>query len=124
MMYDKVMALKMNRYKNEDLSGFVWAVYALQFLALFTGGLSFIVAGVIAYLKYDESIGTMEESHFRWQIKTLWIGLGAGIVGLVLLLVWIGVIVLTFTETWIIYRVIKGGYYYSDEREIDNSGIF
>ncbi|MEA3456692.1 MAG: hypothetical protein U9R26_09300 [Campylobacterota bacterium] len=114
----------MNRYKNEDLSGFVWAVYALQLLTLFTGGLSFIVAGVIAYIKYDESIGMMEESHFRWQIKTLWIGLGAAIVGLVLLLVWVGVIVLVLTKFWIIYRVIKGGYYFSQQREIDNSGIF
>ncbi len=110
--------------EGEDLSGFVWGVYALQLLTLFTGGLSFIVAGVIAYLKYDESIGRMEQSHFRWQIKTFWIGLGAGIVGLVLLLVWIGVIVLTLTEIWIIYRVIKGGYYYSEKREIGNSGLF
>lgn len=109
---------------GEDLTGFVWGVYALQLLTLFTGGLSFIVAGVIAYFKYDESIGTMEESHFRWQIKTLWIGLGAGIVGLILLLVWIGVLVLALTEFWIIYRVIKGGYYFSEKREISNSGIF
>ena len=118
----------MNSYESqpqrEDLSGFVWAVYALQLLTLFTGGISFIVAGVIAYFKHDESIGSMEASHFRWQIKTLWIGLGAGIIGLVLLLVWIGVIVLTLTEIWIIYRVLKGGYYYSEKREIANSGLF
>ena len=110
--------------KKEDLSGFVWAVYALQLLTPFTGSLSFLVAGVIAYLKHDESIGLMEQSHFRWQIKTFWIGLAAGIVGVILLLVWIGVIVLTLTEIWIIYRVIKGGYYFSEKREIENNGIF
>ena len=109
---------------EEDLSGFVWGVYALQFLTLFTGGISFIAAGVIAYLKYDESIGRMEESHFRWQIKTLWIGLGAGIAGLVLLLVWVGVIVIGLTQLWIIYRAIKGSYYFSEKRVISNNGIF
>ena len=109
---------------REDLSGFVWAVYALQLLTFFTGGISFIAAGVIAYLKYDESIGMMEESHFRWQIKTLWIGLGAGIAGLALLLVWVGVIVIGLTQLWIVYRAIKGGYYFSEKRVINNNGIF
>lgn len=108
----------------EDLSGFVWAVYILQILTPFTGGLAFLAAGVIAYLKHDESIGQLEQSHFLWQIKTFWIGLGAGVVGLVLLLVWIGVIVLTLTGLWIMYRAIKGGYYFSEKREIGNSGIF
>ncbi len=110
--------------QSEDLSGFVWAVYVLQLLTPFTGGLSFLAGGVIAYLKHDESIGLMEQSHFRWQIKTFWIGLGAGIVGVFLLLVWIGVIVLTLTEIWIIYRVIKGGYSFSQREEIENNGIF
>ncbi|MEA3490798.1 MAG: hypothetical protein U9R27_02770 [Campylobacterota bacterium] len=110
--------------EEKDLRGFVWAVYALQLLTLFTGGLSFIVAGVIAYLKYDESIGTMEQSHFSWQVKTLWVGLTATIVGVVLLLIWIGTIVLGLTQLWIAYRVIKGGFYLSQNREIKNSGFF
>jgi uncharacterized membrane protein len=109
---------------TEDLKKFVWAVYALQLLTLFTGGLSFLVAGFIAYFKYDESIGTMEESHFRWQIKTLWIGLGLIIAGVILLLVWIGVLVLMLAKLWIVYRVVKGAYYFSENREIKNEGIF
>jgi len=111
-------------YEAKDLSGFVWAVYVLQLLTPFTGGLSFLAAGVIAYLKHDESIGTLEESHFRWQIKTFWIGLIASIAGVVLLLIWVGVYVLSLTEIWVIYRVVKGGYYYSNKREIINDGIF
>jgi len=109
---------------REDLSGFVWAVYILQLLTPFTGGLAFIVGGIIAYLKHDESIGHMEQSHFRWQIKTFWIALVAGVVGLVLLLIWIGTIVLALTSLWIIYRALKGGYYFSQKREIENSNLF
>ncbi len=110
--------------EREDLSGFVWAVYILQLLTPFTGGIAFLASGIIAYLKHDASIGTIEESHFRWQIKTFWIGLGAGAVGLVLLLVWIGVIVLALTGLWIIYRAIKGSYYFYEKKEISTNGLF
>jgi len=109
---------------SSNLSAYVWAVYALQLLAPFSAGIFFLAAGVIAYLKYDESIGLLEESHFRWQIKTFWIGLAVGAIGVILLVVWIGVLVLTLTEFWIVYRVVKGGYYYSQRREIINEGIF
>jgi len=109
---------------THDLSKFVWAGYALQLLAPFSAGVFFLIAAVIAYLKHDESIGTIEESHFHWQIRTFWIALIASIAGFVLLIVWIGVVVLTLTEIWIIYRVVKGGYYYADRRPIDNDGFF
>ena len=118
------MALSDEHESSKDLSGFVWAVYALQLLTPFSAGILFLASAVIAYLKYDESIGLLEESHFRWQIKTFWIGLVAGIAGVLLLIVWIGVLVLTLTELWIIYRVVKGGYYYSQQREMDSIGIF
>jgi len=110
--------------KNEELKGFVWAAYILQLLTFFTGGLAFIASGIIAYIKHDDSIGTMEQSHFEWQIKTFWVGLAATIVGVVLLLIWIGVIVLGLTQLWILYRSIKGAYYYSEDREMQNQGFF
>lgn len=109
---------------SEDLSGFVWAIYALQFLTPFSGGLALLVSGAIAYMKHDESIGRMEQSHLLWQIKTFWVGLVVGVLGYLLLLVGIGVIVLALISLWIIYRAIKGGYSFSQNREIDNSGLF
>ena len=110
--------------KNEDLKGFVWAVYVLQFLTFFTGGIAFIASGIIAYIKHDDSIGTLEQSHFRWQIRTFWIGLAGLAGGVILLLVWIGVVVLAVTELWILYRAVKGAYYYLEDREMNNQGIF
>ncbi len=118
------MALFEIESDRKDLSGFVWAVYILQFLTPFTGGLAFVAGGIVAYWKHDDSIGQMEQSHFLWQIKTFWIGLGAGVVGLILLLIWIGKIVLAFTGLWIIYRAAKGGYYFFQKREIENSLLF
>ena len=112
------------QYKNEDLKFFVWLNYALQILTFFTSGLAFIASGIVAYVKYDDSIGMLEESHFRWQIRTFWIGLGATVAGAILLVIYIGVIVLALAQLWILYRAIKGGYYYSEDREMNNNGIF
>ena len=111
-------------YRGSGLQGFVWTVYVLQLLAFFVGGLAFIASGVIAYIKHDESIGTLEESHFQWQIKTFWVGMIGAVAGVVLLIVWIGVIVLALTKLWIIYRSLKGAYYYCQGRETENSGFF
>jgi len=108
----------------DDIKKFVWAIYILQFLALFTAGLSFLIAGFLAYLKYDDSLGTIEETHLAWQIKTFWFTLAGLILGIIMLAILIGKFVLLFTELWLLYRVIKGSIYYYNKREIDNHGFF
>lgn len=118
MRYDNISQ------KSDELKGFVWAIYILQILTFFTGGIAFVASGIIAYIKHDDSIGTMEESHFRWQIKTFWTGLIGLIAGVLLVLVWIGVIILGLTQLWILYRAIKGAYFYLEDREMDNQGFF
>lgn len=102
------MRIPKDKEEYQDLKKYVWAIYLLQFLTLFTGGISLLISAFIAYLKYDESIGTIEESHLQWQIKTFWFGLAGMLLGFVLLLVWIGGFVMTIVWLWIAYRVIKG----------------
>jgi uncharacterized membrane protein len=82
-------------------------VYALQALGFFLG-VTWIVGVVINYVKLDDVRGTWLESHFRWQIRTLWWGLLWGIVGTVLLLVLVGWLVLLAAGIWVIYRIVKG----------------
>jgi uncharacterized membrane protein len=110
--------------QNKDLKTWVWAGYGLQFLTLLTSGLALLIAVFLAYFKFDESIGSMEESHFRWQIKTFWIGLAATIAGMILLMVYIGKPVLLLTQLWIAYRVVKGVYYLYNNKSINNNGFF
>ena len=56
-------------------------VYVLQGLGFFTGGVTYIVAIVINYIKLDEVRGTWLEGHFRWQMNTFWYALLWSIVG-------------------------------------------
>ena len=100
--------------KLESLKTLTTVVYALQAAGFFVGGITWIVAVVVNYVKRDEAAGTLYESHFRWQIRTFWFGaLWVALCGLFVLftlglglfVVWIplGVVAL-----WFIYRVARG----------------
>ena len=111
-------------YEDKKLEKYLWISYALQLFAIFSGGIFFVISAIIAYNQHDKSIGTIYQSHFKWQIKTFWYGLSGFIVGFILLLVWIGGLVLMVVELWVLYRVIKGALHLSQGREITNSGLF
>src|ERR671918_722741 len=92
-------------------------VYALQVAGFFTG-IAWIVAIVIDYVKKDDAKGTWLASHFSWQIRTFWWGLLWGVIGAVLLLILVGWLVLAAAGIWIIYRVVKGAMYLSENRPL------
>ena len=82
-------------------------VYVLQALS-FAFGVTAIVGLVINYIKRDEAVGTIYESHFDWQIRTFWWGLLWSVVGVILAFVLIGFAVLFVVWIWAVYRVVKG----------------
>jgi uncharacterized membrane protein len=94
--------------KLKDLKTLTMIVYALQAAGFILGGLTWIVAVVINYVKREEFAGTWLESHCRWQIRTFWFGLLWGVIGGILALVLVGFIVLFADAVWIIYRIVKG----------------
>ena len=88
--------------------------YALQAAGFITGGLGWLVAIVLDYVKKDEAAGTWLESHFRWQIRTFWFGLlwvvlcGLFVVftfGVGILIAWLP---LGIVGLWFIYRIARG----------------
>ena len=83
-------------------------VYGLQAAGFILGGLTWIVALVINYVKKDDVAGTWLESHFRWQIRTFWWGLAWGLLGCLLIIVVVGFFILFADAVWIIYRIVKG----------------
>jgi uncharacterized membrane protein len=95
----------------EELAGLkniTMVVYALQALS-FLWGVTAIIGIVINYVKRDDAVGTIYESHFDWQIRTFWWGLLWGVVGCAtILLAGLGFLVLFAAWVWAIYRVIKG----------------
>jgi uncharacterized membrane protein len=73
---------------------------------------------IVNYVKLDDARGTWLESHFRWQIRTFWWGLLWGVIGSVLLLILVGWLVLAVAGIWIIYRIVKGAMYLSENRPL------
>jgi uncharacterized membrane protein len=92
-------------------------VYALHAIGFFSG-ITWIVAVIVNYVKLDDARGTWLESHFRWQIRTFWWGLLWGVIGSVLLLILVGWLVLAAAGIWIIYRIVKGAMYLSENRAL------
>jgi uncharacterized membrane protein len=98
----------MDEEKLKSLRTVTFAVYVLQAAGFITGGLGFIVAIVMNYVKKDEVAGTPYESHFRWQIRTFWFGLLWAALGVITVVLVVGFAVLFANTVWIIYRIVKG----------------
>ena len=69
-----------------------------------------IVAFVLDMVKKDDAVGTWQESHFRWRIRTvLWAGgLYVVTIPLWLLLLLPGWIAWALISIWFLYRVVRG----------------
>ncbi|HTN33357.1 MAG TPA: hypothetical protein VL091_05080 [Marinobacter sp.] len=87
-----------------NLAVLVYILQALSFLAGFTA----LVAVIINYIKLDDVRGTWVEPHFRWQIRTFWLGLLWTVIGFVTMALIIGWFILMITSIWVIYRIVKG----------------
>ena len=103
--------------KLSSLKTVTAVVYALHAIGFFSG-ITWIVAVIVNYVKLDDARGTWLESHFRWQIRTFWWGLLWGVIGSVLLLILVGWLVLAAAGIWIVYRIVKGAMYLSENRPL------
>lgn len=92
-------------------------VYILQALSFFVGGITGLAGVIINYVKLDGVRNTWIEPHFRWQIRTFWIGLLWTVVGIVTTPLIIGWFVLLGISIWIIYRIVKGALALNDGKE-------
>jgi uncharacterized membrane protein len=91
----------------ESLKQLTMIIYILQAASLFVG-ITGIVAIVMNYVKRDDTVGTLYESHFTWQIRTFWWGLLWAVVGFITMFVLVGFAILFANFVWCIYRIVKG----------------
>lgn len=91
---------------NAEDAGSAKLVYIL-YLASVVFGITAIVGVVMAYINKSEAPQWLQ-SHYRFQIRTFWIGLLYGFVGMLLMIVLIGWLILLFTLVWWIIRCVKG----------------
>nr|WP_232209324.1 hypothetical protein [Alkalilimnicola ehrlichii] len=76
------------------------------------------IAGLIlAYIKRCDA-DPVSASHYRYQIRTFWIGLLYFVVGMITTPIGIGFLVLVLTLLWFLTRCIKGLVLNSERRAI------
>ncbi|MGD0431999.1 MAG: hypothetical protein ABSA58_13000 [Acetobacteraceae bacterium] len=86
--------------------GTVTVIYILYLVGLAVG-ITSLIAVVMAYINRGDG-PEWTQSHYTFQIRTFWIGLLYGVIGVVLLFVVIGWLVLVFSLVWMIVRCVKG----------------
>mgnify|MGYP006426911911 CR=1 FL=1 len=87
-------------------SGTANIVYILYLVGLFVWLIP-VVGVIVAYVNKGEAPAWLA-SHYRFQIRTFWIGLLFSLIGTGLTLVFVGYLVLLFVLVWWIVRCVKG----------------
>jgi uncharacterized membrane protein len=82
-------------------------VYALHLAGLITGGITSVIAVVLAYVS-RKSAPEWVQSHYEFAIRTFWLSLLFAIIGGVLTVVGIGFVILAAIGVWIAVRCIVG----------------
>ncbi len=86
--------------------GLALTVYILYLLGFFTG-LTAAIGLLIAAMQADRA-DPVSRTHFRFQVRTFWIGLLFLVVGVVALHVAIGALILLWWVIWTLIRCVKG----------------
>jgi uncharacterized membrane protein len=84
----------------------IYILYLIS-LAPFVGFIPAIVGVIMAYLNQKDA-DEMLKTHYRFQIRTFWIGLLYLFIAGLLLFVLIGYLVWLFYVIWLIVRCVKG----------------
>ena len=99
-------------------------IYILYFLGYFTG-ITAVIGVIMAHIQL-ETADPMLATHYRFQIRTFWIGLLYLVVGTVLSLTIIGFVfgflVLAWWFFWSLFRSIKGVLALNERRPIADPG--
>ena len=103
---------------DDSLKTWGWVSYILHLVvavgAVLPGAQASIalllIALVIDLVKRDEAVGTWQESHFAWRIRSvLWAGLLYVVTAPLWLLLFVpGWIAWALISLWFLYRIIKG----------------
>lgn len=82
-------------------------VYVLYLVSYAVGGITALVGVIIAHIQVDQA-DPVQQSHYRFQIRTFWVGLIYLVVGCLLAIILVGFLVLLWWFIWTLVRNIKG----------------
>lgn len=95
-------------------------VYILYLIGLIVG-ITSIVGVVMAYI-YKGDAPEWLKDHYRWQIRTFWIGVLYSLIGMVTAMILVGYLILLFVLVWYIVRCVKGLQCLDKGKPLPNSG--
>ena len=93
-------------------------VYILYFVSYFTG-ITALIGVIIAHVQLA-SADALVNTHYRFQIRTFWIGLLYIAIGIVLTTAVVGIAVLFWWFVWSLVRNVKGVLALNDNQPIAN----
>ena len=102
---------------NNELSN-VKLIYIL-YLASILLGITSLIGLIMAYVNKNGDTG-VANNHYRYQIRTFWIGLLYAVISGVTMMIGIGVLLMLALLVWFIIRCAKGLKAAGENREIDN----
>ena len=82
-------------------------VIALLYLGSFITGITALVGLVLAYVWKNELHAPWETDHYRWHIRTFWIGIVYSLICTLLVFILIGVLLYVVVAIWFAVRTIK-----------------
>jgi len=88
---------------GENVAKIIYVLYLASLLV----GVTALVGVVMAYVYQGEAPDWLK-THYRFQIRTFWLGLLFGFVGVVLSVILVGYLVLVFLAVWLVVRCVKG----------------
>ncbi|MGV6826682.1 MAG: DUF4870 family protein [bacterium] len=91
---------------SNDTSGMAKVVYILYLIGIVVG-ITTLVGVIIAYVNHGEAPSWLK-SHYRFQIRTFWIGFLYSVIAMILLPVLIGWVLFLVILVWLIVRCVKG----------------
>ena len=89
---------------NRSVTHVIYGLYAASLIS----GVTMIVAIVLNYVKRDDVVNTLYESHFRWQIRTFWFFILWCVLGGLTVVIFIGFAIWAAAFIWFVYRIAKG----------------
>ena len=103
---------------NTQLALIVYILYLVAYVV----GITAVIGVIIAHVQVGTTADPMLASHYRFQIRTFWIGVLYLVVGVILAFVLIGFLVLLWWFIWSLIRCIKGLLALNENRPIANPG--
>ena len=110
-----------NEQESEELvtlKRLTGTIYLCQVLAFGFAGLPLLIGVALNFIKRNDVKGTWLESHFNWQIQTVWVCLAGFAVAGLTFEMGIGLFILLPTVVWLVYRIVVGWNALNSGREV------